>query len=375
MEYYDVVIIGAGIYGIEAALNEKMKNKKVLILEKEEDIFLGASYTNQARLHNGYHYPRSYETVTEVVDNFTNFSNKYKFAINSEFRSIYAIAKKGSYINAEQFEMFCDDFGLEYKKINPDLYFKPDSVEAVYETKEYVFDSQITKRYYLKKLEEHKNITIRFKSFIKTVKIENQKYLLTLNNGEIIETPYVINSTYSSVNIINKLFNQELYKIKYQLCEMVLGKWNLNNVSVTVMDGKFFSCMPFGKNDIQTLTTVGHTPHETCYRELPEFKCQRDNEYCSSEHLGNCNLCPNKPKSRIKEMMNIYNTFIKDEYQYEYDKSLFTIKPTLVESEKDDGRPTVVKKYRENPTFVSCLSGKFSTIYLLDKFLEEDIKE
>lgn len=150
MEYYDVVIIGAGIYGIEASMHPKLENKKVLIIEKENDIFLGASYTNQARLHNGYHYPRSYETVQEVVDTFESFAKKYEFAINSKFKSIYAIAKEGSQVNAEQFEKFCDDFKIPYKRVNPDLYFKPNTVEAAYETVEYVFDSQKTKQFYLK---------------------------------------------------------------------------------------------------------------------------------------------------------------------------------------------------------------------------------
>lgn len=374
MEYYDVVIIGAGIYGIEASMHSKLKNKKVLVVEKENDIFLGASYTNQARLHNGYHYPRSYETVQEVVDTFESFAEKYKFAINSKFKSIYAIAKEGSQVNAEQFEKFCDDFKIPYKRVNPDLYFKPNTVEAAYETVEYVFDSQKTKQFYLKKLKDYKNITFKFNSFIEKVKKEKESYLLTLNTGKIVKTPYVINTTYAAVNTINRLFNEEYYEIKYQLCEMILGKWNVEDLSITVMDGKFFSCMPFGKNDIQTLTTVGHTPHETCYEHLPKFKCQENNEFCSSERIGNCNLCPKKPKTRFDDMMKIYKTFMKDDFKYEYGKSLFTIKPTLISSEVDDGRPTIVKKYREKPTYVSCLSGKFSTIYMLDEFLNKDIE-
>lgn len=374
MEYYDVVIIGAGIYGIEASMHSKLKNKKVLVVEKENDIFLGASYTNQARLHNGYHYPRSYETVQEVVDTFESFAEKYKFAINSKFKSIYAIAKEGSQVNAEQFEKFCDDFKIPYKRVNPDLFFKPNTVEAAYETVEYVFDSQKTKQFYLKKLKDYKNITFKFNSFIEKVKKEKESYLLTLNTGKIVKTPYVINTTYAAVNTINRLFNEEYYEIKYQLCEMILGKWNVEDLSITVMDGKFFSCMPFGKNDIQTLTTVGHTPHETCYEHLPKFKCQENNEFCSSERIGNCNFCPKKPKTRFDDMMKIYKTFMKDDFKYEYGKSLFTIKPTLISSEVDDGRPTIVKKYREKPTYVSCLSGKFSTIYMLDEFLNKDIE-
>lgn len=66
-ESYDKVIIGAGIYGMYAAKRILTKNPKtkVLILEIENTYFCRASYINQARLHNGYHYPRSYSTAAK----------------------------------------------------------------------------------------------------------------------------------------------------------------------------------------------------------------------------------------------------------------------------------------------------------------------
>ena len=56
---YDKIIIGAGLYGLYAALYCAKKNQTVLVLEKESNAFERATYINQARVHMGYHYPRS----------------------------------------------------------------------------------------------------------------------------------------------------------------------------------------------------------------------------------------------------------------------------------------------------------------------------
>ena len=73
-------------------------------------------------------------------------------------------------------------------------------------------------------------------------------------------------------------------------------------------------------------------------------------------------------------MMKLFKTYMKEEYKFEYKKSLFAIKPILIASEKDDSRPTIIKKHRENPSFISCFSGKFNTIYILDEFLKENFE-
>lgn len=141
------------------------------------------------------------------------------------------------------------------------------------------------------------------------------------------------------------------------------------------MDGPFFSIMPFGKTNTHSLTSVNHTPHKTCYKELPEFECQEMSKTCNKYNLDNCNNCKYKPKTKIKEMLSIYNKYLKDEYQFYYEKSLFAIKPILLSSEYDDSRPTIITKHRAAPTFISCLSGKFNTMYLFDEYIKTNLKE
>ena len=164
-------------------------------------------------------------------------------------------------------------------------------------------------------------------------------------------------------------------KIKYELCEIILcrANENLNNIGFTIMDGPFFSVMPFGKTGLHSLTSVTFTPHSTSYEEFPTFKCQQNSVgYCSSLKLGNCNLCVAKPQTAYPYMKNLSRKYLLDEYDFGYIKSLYSMKPILLSSEIDDSRPTVVIKWSEKPTFISVLSGKINTIYDLDEVLIDE---
>ena len=54
---YGAVIVGGGFYGCEVARELRRYFDRVLLLENEADLMHGASYNNQARVHQGYHYP------------------------------------------------------------------------------------------------------------------------------------------------------------------------------------------------------------------------------------------------------------------------------------------------------------------------------
>ena len=87
---YDKIIIGAGLYGLYAALYSGKKGQKVLVIEKEQRPFLRATFINQARVHMGYHYPRSIYTAMKSAHYFNRFNEDFGFCVNSEFDQIYA---------------------------------------------------------------------------------------------------------------------------------------------------------------------------------------------------------------------------------------------------------------------------------------------
>ena len=79
---YDRIIIGAGLYGLYAALFCAKRGQSVLLLEAEEAAMSRATYVNQARVHLGYHYPRSISTALKTREYF-----EYKVSPSLQWQS------------------------------------------------------------------------------------------------------------------------------------------------------------------------------------------------------------------------------------------------------------------------------------------------
>ena len=145
---------------------------------------------------------------------------------------------------------------------------------------------------------------------------------------------------------------------------------NLKRLGITVMDGPFFSIMPFGKTGLHSLTSVTFTPHKTNFDDLPSFDCQNLSDgFCSPSQLGNCNDCIARPETSWDYMSSLAKKYLRSEFGFDYQKSLFSMKPILKASEVDDSRPTVIKEFSSSPKFISVLSGKINTIYDLEEIL------
>lgn len=367
---YDKIIIGAGIYGLYAARYCGKKGEKVLVIEKEKEAFTRATYINQARVHMGYHYPRSYSTAIKSANYFEKFINDFSECIYSDFKQIYATSSKFSWTNANQFKKFCKQANILCEEIEKEKYFKKSLCDGAFLTKEYTYDAMILKDILLKDVNTFKNVEIVYNSSITSIKKEDKYYFIESSTG-LYKTNYLLNATYASVNQILELLGYEKFKIKYELCEIILCKVDssLKNIGLTVMDGPFFSIMPFGKTGLHSLTSVTFTPHDVSYDQLPTFKCQKDQDYCSPYNLGNCNYCKHKPKSAWIYMSNLARKYMNDTFKFEYVSSLYSMKPILMASEVDDSRPTVIKKYTSDPYFYTVLSGKINTVYDLEEIL------
>ena len=91
----DAVIIGGGFYGsvIAIYLAKQRGLKNITLIEQESELLSRASLNNQARVHNGYHYPRSLLTAYRSHVNLSRFIEEYSSAINHKTTMLYAIAK------------------------------------------------------------------------------------------------------------------------------------------------------------------------------------------------------------------------------------------------------------------------------------------
>ena len=368
---WDKIIVGAGLYGLYAAEQCGARGQRVLVLEKDPGPFMRATYINQARVHMGYHYPRSYSTAIKSAGYFERFCRDYGFCLLTEFDQVYATSAHFSWTNAEQFRKFCAAAHIRCDDVSPEKYFNPGQCDGAFLTTEYTYDAQILKKHFLEKLAVLPNVTIAYSH--KPESVQRTGSVWQVRAGDITaEAPFLLNATYAGVNELHAMLGFEPFAIKYELCEIILCTVDerLKNTGVTVMDGPFFSLMPFGRTGLHSLTSVTFTPHVTSYDSLPTFACQaRSGGCCRPGDLANCDSCPARPESAWPMMSQLARKYLREEYGFAYSHSLFSMKPILKASEIDDSRPTVIRQYTGDPAFVSVLSGKINTVYDLDEVL------
>jgi glycine/D-amino acid oxidase-like deaminating enzyme len=263
----NIIIIGAGFYGCSLALYLKEKGfNNITILEREDEIMKRASYKNQARVHNGYHYPRSFITALRSRINFPKFNQDYSFAIKKDFTNLYAISKKNSKITSHQFERFAQDIGANFETAGNKYskFFNPDVVDSVYLMEEFCFDAGKLKNHFTTKFAAEK-IKVICNSDVRKIFDDNDKIkvAITSQNQEIInEADLVLNCAYSNLNNITAKEEAVATTLKHEFTELCLisPPEEFKQIGITIMDGAFFSMMPFPAENCHSLSHVSYTP-------------------------------------------------------------------------------------------------------------------
>ena len=182
METYDKIIIGAGLYGLYSAERCGRRGEKVLVLEHEGDAFKRATFINQARVHMGYHYPRSYATAIKSAGYFKRFNEDYGFSILSKFDQIYATSSRFSWSNASQFIKFCKNAGIRCDEMPVSKYFKNDMCDGAFLTEEYTYDAQMLKEYMLEKIASYPSVSIKYNVRIDAIESNNHEMEISILN-------------------------------------------------------------------------------------------------------------------------------------------------------------------------------------------------
>ncbi len=356
---YDAVVIGGGIVGCSLALYLKDHMDKVLILEREPDILQRASYANQARVHNGYHYPRSLLTALRSRVNFPRFIDEYQDCIDQSFDKYYAIGKFFSKVNAAQFKTFCKRINAPIEPAPKEIKnpFNDDLVEDVFLVEEYAFDAVKIKNKLLTNIinkEIELKINCSVMKIIATSYMTLELFYYNHNEHSRITARHVFNCTYSQINKIVVASGLPIIPLKHELTEMALVELPpyLRNTGITIMCGPFFSIMPFPPLGLHTLSHVRYTPHHS---------------WCDSE--GSSYMDADEYFKRVRRVSN-YPHMIKDAQRYlpllrecRYVDSIWEVKTVLPKSEEDDSRPILFKKNHGFKDLTCILGGKIDNIY------------
>src|SRR5579859_2475132 len=287
MSDYDVVVIGGGFYGARIALLFAGRGKSVLLVERERELMARASLLNQARVHHGYHYPRSILTSLRSQKNYARFVREYRDCLDQTFAHYYAIAR-GSKVSAAQFVEFCRRIGAPIEPAPERIrrLFDKTRVEAVFAVEECAFDATklrgaVKSRLAAAGVDVKVGTTASLKGGDelrgRNAGAESGGALrggtagkghpagVELRNGEtrVVTADTVVNATYSGVNDILGAAGAEEIPLKYEMTELALVEppAELEGAAVTVMDGAYFSIMPYPSRRLFTLSHVRYTPH------------------------------------------------------------------------------------------------------------------
>jgi len=366
---HDAVIIGGGFYGAAIAiyLVKKRGFKRIALVEREPSLLKRASYNNQARVHNGYHYPRSFTTAYRSRVNLPKFVRDWPDAVTQNFTKLYAIARRNSKVTAKQFDRFCREIGAKIQPAEPSLHalFEPSLIEDVFLVEEYAFDSAKLASWAERELQD-----CGVQIYLQTSATEisngaNQTLQVALESEggseKLVACRYVFNCTYSGLNQFKGDFPGTQTGLKQEITEMALMQAppELEGLGITVMDGPFFSMMPFPARALHTLSHVRYTPHVSWSDK------QGINPYLMLDQYERA--------TRVDRMIRDAGRYMPAVLNAKYVESLFEVKTVLVKNEGDDGRPILFEKHLELPGCYSVLGGKIDNIYDVLEKLDAEI--
>jgi len=349
----EFVVIGGGFYGCCIAELLARNGAQVMLFERAQALLTRSSYNNQARLHGGYHYPRSFGTAYRSRLNFSRFMREFRPAIVTEFVSLYAIARANSKVNARQFETFCRNIEAPIVPARDSLarLFRPHLIEAVYEVEEYVFDAAVLRALMMERL-ERVGVRVRLGQGVRAVRRAADALEVDLFDGTSVAASRLFNCTYSNLNTIEGV-GPTAHKLKHELTEMALIEMpeELRGISLTVMDGPFFSFMPFPDRNLATLSHVRYTPHAGWLEERDGIL----DPYATLDAYDR--------KSRFPHMIRDAMRYIPAIARAVYRDSLFEVKTVLLKNESDDGRPILFETNADDPRIISVLGSKIDNVY------------
>jgi predicted dehydrogenase/glycine/D-amino acid oxidase-like deaminating enzyme len=244
-----VAVIGGGIFGASCAI-ELSRLGEVTLFERYDGLMTEASRRHQWRHHTGFHYPRSFDTVVEILAARTAFEQEYGAAIDRSSPAYYCTSASGIEIPAERFLAACRYHGLTFDVVAPpgDL-VDAARVSVCVKTDEGVYDLPRLQQVIAARLQAA-SVNCRFRTEVTSVRIDGSglKHVTqTSPDGTREEAfDYLVNATYGHRNRLAHWLGLPIAPLRFDLFEMLALDLPVPRASVTVLDGPFTTLVGTG---------------------------------------------------------------------------------------------------------------------------------
>ena len=235
-----IAVAGAGIYGVTTAIRLARSGHQVTLFDPL-GIMRAASAINQYRVHAGYHYPRSPETIRETLEARAEFIEAYRPAIVGNSRHFYAIPKNGSRTSPDVYESVMRAHQLTLKSCQPP-WMNFDFIDKCYQVDENIYDPDA-----LRSLVEAEIQSCG-------IKFQHQFFLPAMRPDYDVVVWAIYGMGASS----------KVFKIaKYQVAEKILIELPpaLRGIALVVVDGPFTAFDPYGGSQLSLFGSAKNTNH------------------------------------------------------------------------------------------------------------------
>ncbi len=360
----DAVVVGGGFYGAHIAALLARRLPAVVLFERENALLTRASYNNQARVHGGYHYPRSILTSLRSRANYPRFVADHAAAIDRSFLKLYAIARRQSKVTAAQFAEFCRRIGapVEAAGAAATRRFDADHVEAVFEVEECAFNATALAVAAAATLASA-GVQVCTGVAVRAVAPGGPRRLRIVwgdGAGESTDADLVVLCTYSALNDLLADSGLATVPLVHELTELALVEppESMRGLGVTVMDGPFWSCMPFPAERVHSLSHVRYTPHA-------RWSDGGDDGHAVRGEGVRHRL----PPSHAPHMLRDAARYLPEVAGARYLRSLWEVKTILPRSDMDDSRPILVRQVDGAPGLLAVLGAKIDNVYDVEEEL------
>jgi voltage-gated potassium channel Kch len=237
-----IAIAGAGIYGATSAIRLAERGHKVTLFDPL-GVMRAASAINQYRVHSGYHYPRSPETIIETLEARREFIEAFAPAIVRNSRHYYAIPREGSRTRPQEYEQIMGSHGLPLYARRPD-WINFEYIDRCYEVDENIYDPDLLRW------------VIESRLAALEIKFEQGSFSREARG----DYDFVVWATYGLGA------SRDIFKIaKVQVAEKILVVLpaELRGVALVVVDGPFTAFDPYGSSEHSLFGSAKHTNHWT----------------------------------------------------------------------------------------------------------------
>lgn len=349
----DYLVIGGGFYGCALALFLRSLSHRVMVVEAGETLLGRASRVNQARVHTGFHYPRSALTAVKSMVLHRRFAEDFPEAVVDNFQMLYAIARRGSKVSAKRFHRMFNDMRapIAPATASQSALFDEERIEQVFACTEHAFDYSVLQRFMGDRLAAL-DIDVRLGTAVTGLTERSGGVVCALSSGQEVTARYAFNVTYAQINSLLDTAGLPNAQVKHELAEIALVEVpdELAGYGITIMDGPFLSCMPYPAAGLHSLTHVRYTPQASWTDQAAGRSA-----YAVFDAIA--------PVSRHRHMLLDSQRYVPALARARWERSLYDVKTVLLKNEDDDGRPILFQRRPEGSRVLSIMGGKIDNIY------------